>query len=187
MQRLGAVLAIGILTLSACGADSSRDDPAASRVTWAAPFPEVGPATLDELTEVISDPPQPEPVTLSVGELPAAVFCLGCEEPDVAHPEWRALVERLCGTDTLAQLAVSEGWTIQITGFVDESGPHGPGTANAQLPLARARASAAVLQETCSIPAASIEAYDGGVSSSNVRQVVIAFHRPSTEQEITEP
>jgi hypothetical protein len=180
------VLALGILTVSACGADSSRTEQAAPRPTWAASFPEVGPAKLNELTDIISAPPKPEPVTLDVGELPAAVFCLGCEAPDVEHAEWQDLMDRLCGSDRLAQLAVSEGWTIQITGFVDESGPHGPGTANAHLPLARARASAAAIQKGCSIPASSIETYEGGISPNNIRKIVIAFHRPSTEQETFE-
>lgn len=161
---------------AACGAESADSQP---RTTWTIAVPTVVPRTLEEALKIIGSDPAVGPSSFFVGELSAAVFEFEDDRPNTQHPEWQTLVDDLCGPNGLLAQALAAGWDVTVTGFVDSTGPSGPGTFNAGLQIARAEAAAQLLSEACPVPANRIHAAPGGVGGDDAsgRKVTVTYTR----------
>jgi hypothetical protein len=142
-------------------------------------MPAVRQRTLDEALQIIGSDPAVGPRALPVGDLSAAVFCLGCDDLDTNHPEWQQLVADVCGETGYLDEALAHGWDVTVTGFVDSTGPMGPGTLNDQLQESRARVASEQLIPACSIPPDRIHIAKGGVGGDgpSARKVTVSYTR----------
>jgi len=148
--------------------------------SWTIELPSVQPPTLEDSLKIIDAAPGDGPSVLPIGTLSAAVFARGDATLDTSNPEWKSLENDLCGQRRLLAAALSHGWDVSVTGFIDSSGSMGPGTLNAQLPMERARTAVDALRHACAIPVARIVAKAGGVDGPGAaaRRVVVTYERP---------
>jgi len=176
IPALGALLA---LVAVSCGTTTSTKGARAEPTTWTVSVPTVVAHTLNEALAIIGSDPAVGPRSLDVGVLSASVFALGDDHPDTTNKEWQDMATSLCGPDGLVDEALAGGWDVTFTGYVDSSGPTGPGTLNDRLLETRATAAASELGQTCKIPADRIKTAKGGIGGDGAagRKVTVAYTR----------
>ena len=168
-----------VVSATASCTRSDQPDIARTRTTWTVAVPTVLPRTLEEALRIIGSDPSRGPNTLFVGDLSAAVFAFADDRPDTEHLEWKKLIGDLCGPSGLLGRALSAGWDVTVTGFVDSTGPTGPGTFNDQLQASRADGAARELATACRIPSDRIHTAKGGVGGEGAagRKVRVDYTR----------
>lgn len=173
--------------LAGCGGGGEETvAPTTTSSTWRAEPAAVPAVNYDEIFDV--DPAAD--IAHQIDQLTAAVFPIGDPNPDTTSLEWVNLAETACGRDpageTLLGLALEHGWTIEVTGFVDASGPMGPGSINDSLDRDRAQATARLLAQACGLDPAVLTVNEGNVADDNVRKVVVAIHHVPEDQGATQ-
>jgi hypothetical protein len=150
-----AILA-GPVCLTGCGASSS-DAKSEQQVVapWTVPVPTVVPRTFEELRKLLE------------GKL------------DKTSKEWLLVVDAVCGPSGSLTSALAAGWDVTVTGFVDSSGPLGPGTLNDSLQTSRATAAAIALEEACQLSPERTITQKGGVGGDGPagRKVTVTYTR----------
>jgi hypothetical protein len=170
-----ASLAMFAASVAACG-DST---PSQRTPTWVVTVPAIRPLSLTEALGIIRSNRGSGPSSLYVAQASAAVFALGEDRLNTAHPEWKALLRKVCGPQGLLAEALAQGWAVTVTGFVDTTGPMGAGTLNDRLQAARAKRAAAELVSECRIPASRVKTRKGGVGGAGPhgRRITVTFTR----------
>jgi hypothetical protein len=174
-----AILA-GPVCLTGCGASSS-DAKSEQQVVapWTVPVPTVVPRTFEELRKLLESDPKSGPSTIDIGELSPAVFPLASGKLDKTSKEWLLVVDAVCGPSGSLTSALAAGWDVTVTGFVDSSGPLGPGTLNDSLQTSRATAAAIALEEACQLSPERTITQKGGVGGDGPagRKVTVTYTR----------
>jgi hypothetical protein len=178
--RLGVVTSLAIFSASAAGCGGSGSTSSEHAATpWVVAVPAIRPLSLAESLNIIRSDRGSGPSSLYVAQASAAVFAVGQDRLNTAHPEWKALLRKVCGPTGLLSEALAEGWDVTVTGFVDTTGPMGAGTLNDRLQAARAKRAGAELVSECRIPANRVKTRKGGVGGPGAhgRRITVTYTR----------
>jgi hypothetical protein len=174
-------VALVLVALTGCAAQTSQADASDHTKVWETTFPAISTPSLAAALRIIDSSAHSGPPSFPVATASAAIFALGSARLDTRNPIWARLVTEVCGAKhrRLLHAALEHGWTVTVTGFVDTSGPDGPGTLNDRLQSTRARRAAALLQQRCGIPPNRIRTRKGGVGGPGQpgRRITVTFTR----------
>ncbi|MCA9563694.1 MAG: hypothetical protein KC561_09410 [Myxococcales bacterium] len=183
MRQGVLVVAPMMLFLVACSGAGSEEGDAVPASTWSVPVPAVKPRTLNESLAIIQSDPATGPSSLEAARTSAAVFDVGSDKLEPSHPSWQTLVRDVCGPRDgekgLLADALAAGWNVTVTGYVDSTGPTGPGTRNEHLQDGRAATAKEELSRACSIPEGRALTARGGVAGdgAEARKVTVTYTR----------
>jgi outer membrane protein OmpA-like peptidoglycan-associated protein len=167
-----------MFTASACVATAHAANPRAA-APWTVHVPAVQAPSLHQIRQILGSVPGAGPNLLPLGKLSAASFTRGDSQVRTSSRQWISLERQLCGTEGSLAEALSLGWHITVTGYIDSTGLMGPGTLNSRLPIERAQAAARALEDACRVPTGRITTAGGGVDGpgASARKVTVDYTR----------
>lgn len=179
--RLAGARVVGVLATAAvvvgCGEGGGAEHVAVT--PYSASLPDDAPLSRGEIDELLAalegqsvEPPPSLPVS-------ASVFALASATPDIAHPEWQALMSNL---RRVRQAVIENGWEVLVEGFTDDIGPV---EVNERLSAERAEAASDAIVGVAGYPPERVMAVGRGIGGPNVtdRRVVVSFVRPASPEE----